>query len=697
MQGRKIQCNSLELSFKSDNSHSNRKPTYLSRALKRKSIKQSSPSNEKGKCVTQTKLWNKVKDIKRSLVNPKKDSTKGCEKNLNDSNMKQRKLNSELTNSTILKPVNTSVKHTKNSLTSYQNSIRHKVKQTPSKKEEKFARRAESVLGPKEMSPLKVASKAKDKVFARPLSGSSSFLEKPNTRELDNSFSKRSLKPSSSLAISNKLSATTSANKLNTSTRRTSPNNPILSVRNLEKFTAAKYAEEVVQQLKAHFKISKAIPATRIEFYRVGRLLGKGAFGKVNLGMHKLSGKLVAIKSIQKSVLVNKESQRKVKQEFSVLRGLRHPNVVRLYESFETEQHMVIVMELCAGGDLLSFIRNRKKLKEDVARLAFKSLIMGLNHCHSKGVLHRDIKPDNILINGEGILKIADFGVATHVKQGTRMLERCGTPAYTAPEVLKGKGYQGFAVDLWSAGVVLYAMLYGTVPFKANNIKDLHHLILKGKYALKDDISEEARDLIKKLLEKNVRKRLSVPEVLGHRWMRKVVSETSVFTRKEKESFGKQEWANAEGKSVFTEQNLEADGDEVGRNSTTKSAVLGPFNTTLSDHEIVDVDTEGYEVLDKEKAIKFSVKVKDLDRQYEKDNNGEIDNGIYINLIYNSENQAKNEEDCIDSEDDTELAEEFTEKKPFIEFNAHKTRIIGSVREQHRPKCSETNRGVWIS
>jgi 5'-AMP-activated protein kinase catalytic alpha subunit len=115
---------------------------------------------------------------------------------------------------------------------------------------------------------------------------------------------------------------------------------------------------------------------------------------------------------------------------------------------------------------------------------------------HSKKILHRDIKLDNILLDGKGRVKIADFGVSKRVKSGEQMREQCGTPAYIAPEIIRDLGYSGFKADVWSAGVVLFAMLYGTVPFKANNMQDLHKLILKAKYNLKDDVSIESRDLL---------------------------------------------------------------------------------------------------------------------------------------------------------------------------------------------------------
>jgi serine/threonine protein kinase len=144
----------------------------------------------------------------------------------------------------------------------------------------------------------------------------------------------------------------------------------------------------------------------------------------------------------------------------------------------------LIVIEFSSGGDLLSYVRKRRQLKEEIAKSVFKQIIEAIQYCHSKRILHRDIKLDNILLNIDGGVKICDFGVSKIVKPGEKMMEQCGTPAYIAPEILLDKGYEGFAVDIWSAGVVLYAMLYGTVPFKANNMTELQKMIIKGSYNL---------------------------------------------------------------------------------------------------------------------------------------------------------------------------------------------------------------------
>ena len=259
-----------------------------------------------------------------------------------------------------------------------------------------------------------------------------------------------------------------------------------------------KKPKKLIEVIERSFAKNSQPPETTADFYRAGKVLGKGAFGKVSLALHKLSKKLVALKLLNKEFLKNETSKEKVMQEVRILKRFRHPNVVKLFETFESIKHIVVVMELWAGGDLLNYVRKRRRLKESYAKYIFKQIIEGIAHIHSKGVLHRDIKLDNILLDGKGNIKIGDFGVSRIITNiNDKMTEQWGTPAYIAPEILRDKGYYGFAWDLWSAGVVLYAMLYGTVPFKASNMNDLHKLIMKGKYTLKDDISDEARDLLK--------------------------------------------------------------------------------------------------------------------------------------------------------------------------------------------------------
>jgi NUAK family SNF1-like kinase len=153
-------------------------------------------------------------------------------------------------------------------------------------------------------------------------------------------------------------------------------------------------------------KDTNAIPATKPWFYKIGRTLGKGAFGRVNLGIHKLSGKFVAVKTIKKEVMTNEDSRKKVLREVSIWEQLTHPSVIRLYETFESEKYFLCIEELCSGGDLLTYVRKRRRLNESVAKYILKQLLEGLYYCYSKNILHRDVKLDNILLNTEGKIKV---------------------------------------------------------------------------------------------------------------------------------------------------------------------------------------------------------------------------------------------------------------------------------------------------
>jgi len=277
--------------------------------------------------------------------------------------------------------------------------------------------------------------------------------------------------------------------------------------------------ENLTRFILKSFRTKGLPPVTTLDFYKITKQIGKGAFGKVYLGIHKLSGIEVAIKTIDKSSICDERTRRKVFQEVFVMKRINHKNVIKLLEVFESPQHLMIVLEYAGGGDLLQHVRSRIKLSEAEAKLIFHQVVLGVKACHDKLVIHRDLKLDNVLINTNLTeAKLCDFGVARTAKNGERVKEQCGTPAYLAPEIIADTDYEPFLVDLWSLGVVLYTMLCGTVPFKASSLADLHKLILKCDYVLPDWLSYEARDLIVRMLNPIPQHRIKLEAILDHRW-----------------------------------------------------------------------------------------------------------------------------------------------------------------------------------
>ena len=170
------------------------------------------------------------------------------------------------------------------------------------------------------------------------------------------------------------------------------------------------------------FEKYNKMPKTRIELYRVGKILGKGAFGKVNLGMHRLTRKLVAIKSTDKDQMREESTKRKMMQEIDIIKALKHTSHIKLLETFQTAKHYLIVMELCPGGDLLNYVRKRRKLTERNGKYLFKQIMQGIAYMHEIGIIHRDIKLDNILLDAKGNIKIGDFGVSRRVNNHDELL-----------------------------------------------------------------------------------------------------------------------------------------------------------------------------------------------------------------------------------------------------------------------------------
>ncbi|KAL9389955.1 hypothetical protein Peur_018560 [Populus x canadensis] len=288
---------------------------------------------------------------------------------------------------------------------------------------------------------------------------------------------------------------------------------------------------------------TSSIPTTLLNKYEVGRLLGRGSFAKV-YAARSLSDKtqLVAIKIIDKTK-TDAAMEPRIISEISAMHRLQHhPNVLKIHEVMATKTKIYLVMELASGGDLFSKIRKMGKLKEPAARRYFQQLVSAIHFCHQNGVSHRDIKPHNLLLDGKGNLKISDFGLSALKNEGVNggflLQTACGTPAFTAPEVMARRGYDGSKADAWSCGVILFFLLSASLPFDDSNLAVMYRKIHKGEYQLPSCLPKSVKSIINQLLDPNPNKRMSIEALMKHPWFLKkfeLPTKSSVFESDYKE------------------------------------------------------------------------------------------------------------------------------------------------------------------
>ena len=426
--------------------------------------------------------------------------------------------------------------------------------------------------------------------------------------------------------------------------------------------------------IKNYYNENKSYPPTNINFYLYGRRLGQGAFAKVNLGLNVLTGRVVAIKSFKKKAEEKFNiKMKKIQYETELMKRFNHKNITKILEVFHDEEYMLIIMEYINGENLFSFVKKRRKLSEKLAKFLFRQIILGIEHIHSKNVVHRDIKLENIMIDFNNTIKICDFGIGKVLKSEDELLyDKCGTPMYMAPEIIlsnENDGYKGFPVDIWSSGITLYIMLSGTLPFNLkskNNKKEnisfngnkrynntyLQNQIISVKPREIENISEEAKDLLKGILNKNPEKRLTCNQILNHPWLKNaknldlfdINNKNNLFTKAEMMMMLKTYIDYRRGdiedlKENFTLSNLRNDEVKLeDKNISTKSSILTPFNSglinnSLNDESIKEDEFDDFKnskiTLENDLMI-FNNKVKEYNFNFEMNNNQEVDNGMII-------------------------------------------------------------------
>ena len=494
-------------------------------------------------------------------------------------------------------------------------------------------------------------------------------------------------------------------------------------------------SNQLAQYIKKYKEQHGEYPDTQLFNYKYGRLIGQGAFGKVNIGLNVLSGRIVAIKSFNKNNLdKNKDSKEKITYETNIMKKLNHSSIVKILEMFESDNYILIIMEYINGGNLYSFVKKRRKLNEKTAKFLFWQITQGIKYMHNNGVVHRDIKLENILIDLNNNVKICDFGIGKAVtpyktaKTIHILHDQCGTPMYIAPEILlctKEHGYNAFPVDMWSAGIALYIMLSGTLPFaldknlnKDNHNAELQYAIINNSPKPIEYISEEAQDLLYGLLDKNPKTRYTADDVLKHSWFHNENFNSNpdkyhLFTKAElimlSKTYIDYRFAKVEDiKESFTLSNLKRDdndnGDASNKNVETKSYILAPYNSKIitrtfngldyyfEDEEDDYTSSTRYnkELSIQNNVVLFSNKVREYNMNYELNNNGEMDNGILIDPKYDTETQSANDSVFVYEEYKVRPNLKMLSEKKRREYLFKKMEKFG-YSEQYVSKCLDKN------
>ncbi|KAF6126555.1 protein kinase AMP-activated catalytic subunit alpha 1 [Phyllostomus discolor] len=273
----------------------------------------------------------------------------------------------------------------------------------------------------------------------------------------------------------------------------------------------------------------------KIGHYILGDTLGVGTFGKVKVGKHELTGHKVAVKILNRQKIRSLDVVGKIRREIQNLKLFRHPHIIKLYQVISTPSDIFMVMEYVSGGELFDYIckngrkpdvpkvastGSMKELDEKESRRLFQQILSGVDYCHRHMVVHRDLKPENVLLDAHMNAKIADFGLSNMMSDGEFLRTSCGSPNYAAPEVISGRLYAGPEVDIWSSGVILYALLCGTLPFDDDHVPTLFKKICDGIFYTPQYLNPSVISLLKHMLQVDPMKRATVKDIREHEWFK---------------------------------------------------------------------------------------------------------------------------------------------------------------------------------
>ncbi|CAD5213899.1 unnamed protein product [Bursaphelenchus okinawaensis] len=252
--------------------------------------------------------------------------------------------------------------------------------------------------------------------------------------------------------------------------------------------------------------------------YKLEKTLGKGQTGLVKSGVHCISGRKVAVKIVNKEKL-NESVLQKVEREIAIMKLIEHPYVLHLYDVYENKKYLYLLLEHVSGGELFDYLVRKGRLTSKEARKFFRQIISALDFCHAHNICHRDLKPENLLLDERNNIKVADFGMASLQVEGSMLETSCGSPHYACPEVIRGEKYDGRKADVWSCGVILYALLVGALPFDDDNLRNLLEKVKKGVFHIPQFVPPDCQSLLRGMIEVDPNRRMSLAEVFKHPWV----------------------------------------------------------------------------------------------------------------------------------------------------------------------------------
>ncbi|XP_053710306.1 5'-AMP-activated protein kinase catalytic subunit alpha-2 isoform X1 [Synchiropus splendidus] len=279
-------------------------------------------------------------------------------------------------------------------------------------------------------------------------------------------------------------------------------------------------AQSSVTEKMAERQQQKHEGRVKIGHYILGDTLGVGTFGKVKIGEHQLTGHKVAVKILNRQKIRSLDVVGKIKREIQNLKLFRHPHIIKLYQVISTPTDFFMVMEYVSGGELFDYICKNGRVEDSEARRLFQQIISAVDYCHRHMVVHRDLKPENVLLDASKNAKIADFGLSNMMSDGEFLRTSCGSPNYAAPEVISGRLYAGPEVDIWSCGVILYALLCGTLPFDDEHVPTLFKKIRGGVFYIPEYLNRSVASLLMLMLQVDPLKRATIKDIREHEWFK---------------------------------------------------------------------------------------------------------------------------------------------------------------------------------